>query len=160
MLSTWTDSLQQESDLVTSRYWTILILWLSATISMLWETTISNWCRHWSHRSLLPCKYQSTSNHADSLDVFSTRQYHCVYSLVKTWIICAYAICDAWCVFDANQKGRLMAATTDMANTLFAMGRMGWCFALLWRIVGSKIYVRQCGLPYLGPIICIWGLLP
>ena len=23
-----------------------------------------------------------------------------------------------------------MAATTDMANTLFAMGRMGWCFVL------------------------------
>ncbi|KAI7884394.1 hypothetical protein K492DRAFT_36990 [Lichtheimia hyalospora FSU 10163] len=43
---------------------------------------------------------------------------------------CAYAIWDTSCVFDANQKGRLMAATTDMVNTLFAMGRMGWCFAL------------------------------
>ncbi|KAI7873999.1 hypothetical protein K492DRAFT_46381 [Lichtheimia hyalospora FSU 10163] len=54
----------------------------------------------------------------------------CVYYSVKTWIICAYAICDACCAFDANQKGRSMAATTDAVNTLFAMGRMGWCFAL------------------------------
>ena len=72
-----------------------------------------------------------------ALDVFSPYQYLRVYYLIKAWIICAFAICDTWCVFDANQKGRLMAATTDMANNLFAMGRMGWCFALWWRIVGS-----------------------
>ncbi|KAI7878548.1 hypothetical protein K492DRAFT_170728, partial [Lichtheimia hyalospora FSU 10163] len=58
------------------------------------------------------------NNCTDTLDIFTTSQYLCACSLVKTWIICAYAIC------------RLTAATTDMANTLFAMGRMGWCFTL------------------------------
>ncbi|KAI7881288.1 hypothetical protein K492DRAFT_194513 [Lichtheimia hyalospora FSU 10163] len=42
----------------------------------------------------LPCEYQSSSNLADSLDGFSTSQYLVYYS-IKTWIICAYAICDA-----------------------------------------------------------------
>ncbi|KAI7876239.1 hypothetical protein K492DRAFT_23289 [Lichtheimia hyalospora FSU 10163] len=73
----------------------------------------------------------NSSSCMSAKDVFSSCQYLRAYSLVKTWIICAYAICDARCVSDANQKGRLMAATTDMVNTLFAMGGMGWCFALL-----------------------------
>ncbi|KAI7876528.1 hypothetical protein K492DRAFT_172447 [Lichtheimia hyalospora FSU 10163] len=47
------------------------------------------------HNNLLPCAYQSSSKNVDSLDVFSTRQYLRVHSLVKKWIICAYAICDA-----------------------------------------------------------------
>ncbi|KAI7875893.1 hypothetical protein K492DRAFT_172988 [Lichtheimia hyalospora FSU 10163] len=44
---------------------------------------------------LPPCVYQSPNNCTDALDVLSSYQYRCVYHLVKTWIICAYAICDA-----------------------------------------------------------------
>ena len=98
---------------------------------MLGEAAISSSWRHWSHSNFLPCGYQHQATVQMPWMDFSTSQYLRVNSLVKTWIICAYAICDAWCVSDANQKGRFMAATTDMANALFAMGRMGWCIALL-----------------------------
>ncbi|KAI7878255.1 hypothetical protein K492DRAFT_7715 [Lichtheimia hyalospora FSU 10163] len=79
---------------------------LSSTTSMSWIAAISKSClyrckkhgnslHHWSHSNLLPCAYQSSSKHVDSLDVFSTSRYLRVHSLVKTCIICAYAICDA-----------------------------------------------------------------
>ncbi|KAI7875872.1 hypothetical protein K492DRAFT_198879 [Lichtheimia hyalospora FSU 10163] len=67
--------------------------WMSLQESDLGRA-ISNWCRHWSH-SNLPREHKSSSTRTDALDGFSPCQYLCVYSLVKAWIICAYAICDA-----------------------------------------------------------------
>ena len=37
----------------------------------------------------------NSSSCTGALDDLCTSQYLCVYSLIKTWIICAYAICDA-----------------------------------------------------------------
>ena len=135
------DSLWQKKGLVSSRYPKIYSRDRQHAISMLWIAVIRSSSLYWyittaTRTAIGPIAnfflvdINASSTCTGALDDLSSSQYLRVYSSVKTWIIWAYAICDAWCVFGANQKGRLMAATTDMVNTLFAMGRMVWCFDL------------------------------
>ena len=80
-----------------------------------------------------------------------------------------------WCMMCLwrQPKGRLMAATTDMVNTLFAMGRMGWCFVLkycwqhdlratVWSALSRPyhLHVRINALARGSePVICVLGRL-
>ena len=116
--------------------------------------------RHWIHSNLLPCGYQSSSTSMYALDDLPTSQYLRVPFGQGLDYICAYAICDDD-----------VSLTPTKKVAWWQQLLMWWILYLLWvewdgallyceGSLAAMIYVRQCGLPYLGPIICIWGLLP